>query len=134
MDAKLTSMVCALYENDGLSSSELAAITGLSRQVEEARLKTLEREGYVTSEISAEDARKRIFRLTKRRRKDIERAIDQIIDFETVYKDLWKEIGVDLDDALLRLEKALVAKPLLARLCEKFPAYAEHLKVRSNEK
>ena len=134
LDAKLISLVVALYEQSEQSSSELAARTGLSRQVEEGRLKTLERAGYVTSSISREDARKRVFSLTKKRKREIEEAVEMMVDFEQVYENLWDEIGVDLGEAMVKLERALLAKPLLARLCEQFPQYQENLKVSSHDR
>jgi DNA-binding MarR family transcriptional regulator len=133
LDAKLTSVVISLYEKDGQTSSELAA-TGLSRQLVEGRLKQLEKDGYVISRRSDDDARKRVYSLTTERRGEISRAVDTMTDFEKVYEELWREIGVDLGDAILKLERALHAKPLLSRLCTEFPQYNTLIKVKSNEK
>jgi DNA-binding MarR family transcriptional regulator len=133
LDAKLTSVVISLYEKDGQTSSELAA-TGLSRQLVEGRLKQLEKDGYVISRRSDDDARKRVYSLTTERRGEISRAVDTMTDFEKVYEELWREIGVDLGDAILKLERALHAKPLLSRLCTEFPQYSTLIKVKSNEK
>lgn len=133
LDAKLTSVVIALYENDGQTSSELAA-TGLSRQLIESRLKQLEKDGYVTSRRSDRDARKRAYSLSPNRRQEVTRVVEQMADFEKVYEELWREIGVDLGETVLRLEQALHAKPLLARLCNEFPQYSNLVKVKSNDK
>ncbi|MBL4619234.1 MAG: MarR family transcriptional regulator [Alphaproteobacteria bacterium] len=133
LDAKLTSVVISLYEKDGQTSSELAT-TGLSRQLIEARLKQLEKDGYVTSRRSVDDARKRAYSLAPDRRAEISRAVETMIDFEKVYEELWREIGVDLGEAVLKLERALHAKPLLSRLCAEFPQYNNLIKVESNEK
>jgi DNA-binding MarR family transcriptional regulator len=133
LDAKLTSVVISLYEKDGQTSSELAA-TGLSRQLVEVRLKQLEKDGYVTSKRSESDARKRAYSLSPRRRKEFDRVVETMTDFEKVYEELWNEIGVDLGDAILKLERALHAKPLLSRLCTEFPQYSTLIKVKSNEK
>ena len=132
LDAKLTSVVISLYERDGQTSSQLAT-TGLSRQLIEVRLKQLESEGYVTSERSDDDARKRAYSLAPERREEITRVVEQMTDFEKVYEELWREIGVDLGKAVLKLEQALHAKPLLARLCNEFPQYSSLIKVKSNE-
>ncbi|WP_428407781.1 MarR family transcriptional regulator [Hyphococcus sp.] len=134
LDAKLISLVIALYEQDEQSSSELAAFTGLSRQLVESRLKTLEAEAYVKSAVSREDARKRVFSLSRRKRAEIEEAVDMMRDFEAVYDALWREIGVDMSEAVLKLERALHAKPLLARLCQEFPQYQQDLKVSSHDR
>ncbi|WP_375201241.1 winged helix-turn-helix transcriptional regulator [Hyphococcus sp.] len=134
LDAKLISIVIALHEESGQSSSDLAAFTGLSRQLVESRLKTLEAENYVTSAISREDARKRVFSLSWRKRAEIADAAAMMRDFEKVYQALWREIDADMSEAVLKLERALHAKPLLARLCQQFPEYQQNLKVSSNER
>ena len=129
LDAKLISLVFALHEGGSMSSSELAGVTGLSRQLVESRLKTLENGGYVSSRISDVDARRREFSLTRRKAKEIEQAVATMVDFEKVYEELWAEIGVDVGASLLELEKAIRARPLLARLCEKFPRYSGKVRV-----
>lgn len=134
LDAHLTSVVVALYQQGGQSSSDLAKATGYSRQLIEFRLKQLKKDGYVTSKISPADARKRVYSLSSRRKREFARVVETMIDFESVYEELWREIGVDLGDAILKLERALHAKPLLARLCEEFPQYSNLIKVKSNEK
>lgn len=133
LDAKLTSVVISLYEKDGQTSSDLAA-TGLSRQLVEKRLKQLEKEGYVVSMRSNEDARKRTYSISPSRREEITRVVETMVDFEKVYEELWNEIDVDLGAAVLKLEQALLAKPLLARLCNEFPQYGDLIKVESNAK
>ncbi len=132
LDARLSSIVIALFERRGQTSSELAAVTGLSRQLVEARLKSLEKDGYVTSIICANDARKRTFSLSRRRRNDVARTVEIMTDFEGVYKELWCELDIDLSEAVLKLERALHAKPLLARLCNEYPEYEDLLCVRRN--
>ncbi len=134
LDAKLISLVVTLHESSAQSSSDLATKTGLSRQLVESRLRALETEGYVTSAVSKDDARKRVFSLSRRKRAEVEEAVSMMRDFETVYDALWREIGVDLGDALPKLERALHARPLLARLCQQFPEYQENLKVISNDR
>ncbi len=131
LDAKLTSIVIALYEQPGQSSSELATVTSLSRQLVESRLKMLDKKGYISSVIRADDARKRDFSLSRRGQKEVAEIIEMIFDLETVYAELWRELGIDLGEALLKLERALHAKPLLARLCNEFPEYDELIKVPS---
>lgn len=134
LDAKLTSIVVALYRQKNQSSSDVAAATGLSRQLVEHRLRQLEEDGYVSSKIAISDARKRTYSLSPRRRREVARVVDTMADFEKVYEELWREIDIDLGSAILKLEKALRAKPLLARLCNEFPEYSELVKVQINEK
>ncbi len=132
LDAKFTSVLISLYENDRQTSSELAN-TGLSRQLVESRLKQMEKNGYITSQRSADDGRKRTYSLSKKYQHEFDRAYETMIDFEKVYEELWREIGIDMGDAISKLEKALHAKPLLSRLCTEFPQYNELVKVKSNE-
>lgn len=129
LDSKLTSLVLALYEQNGQSSSELAKKTGLLRQLVESRLKALEKDGYIRSEISAADARKRVFFLTAKKQEEIQTIVDTMACFEAVYQELWDEIGVDLAQSMLKLEQALYSRPLLSRLCNLYPQFAEKIEV-----
>jgi len=133
LDAKLTSIVIALHEEGRLSSSELAGITGFTRQLVEVRLKKLEKDGYVQSRTSRDDARKRVFSIAPAKRAEIARAASTMADFEQVYEALWREIGMDLGDGTLRLERALRTKPLLARLCDEFPRYKDRIRVHEHD-
>jgi DNA-binding MarR family transcriptional regulator len=128
LDAKLISIVVALYENGALSSSDIARKTGLLRQLVEARLRTLQKDGYVQSSINADDRRKRMFELTAENAPEVEKAVCMMRDFEQVYEALWAEIGVDMSTAIAKLEQALLAKPLLARLCDEHPSYVGQIK------
>lgn len=133
LDAKLVSIVIALHENPGQSSTELAAYTGLSRQLVEFRLKALEKSDYVVSAVDLGDARKRQFSIANERRTEVESAVETMRHFEKVYDNLWREIGIDMSEAMLKLESALRAKPLLSRLCSAFPQYQQRLKMKVNE-
>lgn len=132
LDAKLNSITTALFEYGALSSTEIAKITGLSRQLVESRLKKLEQADYVVSHISPEDPRKRLFEVSTSREAEIECAVATIVDFEKVYDALWDEIGVDLSDAVDKLERALRSRDLTDRLCDCFPKYKKKLKDAEN--
>ncbi|NVJ96536.1 MAG: MarR family transcriptional regulator [Alphaproteobacteria bacterium] len=125
LDALLNSLALALYEHGPKTSSEITKLTGFSRQREEARLKKLVKSGYATSRPDPEDARRTLFEINPEKAPDMDRALAMMKDFEQVYEDLWQEIGVDMGEAVAKLERALTARPLLARLCEKFPHYVE---------
>ena len=129
LDAKLISIVVALFETPDQSSTDLCNLTGLSRQLVESRLKRLEQDQYVESDISSVDARKRVFRISKKRIEEVKSAVKMMRDFEKVYDELWAELGVDVSAAILGLERALHAKPLLSRLCSRFPKYSKLIEV-----
>ena len=133
LDALLTSIVIALHDTSGQTSTELSNATGLSRQLVEARLKQLEKAGYLKSQICSHDARKRTYSLTRNQREEILQVVETMQHFENVYRKLWREIGVDLDKAIHKFEKALHSKPLLARLCDEYPEYKESIKISSND-
>ena len=130
LDARLISIATALYENGECTSTDLADITGFSRQLVESRLKKLQNEGYVISILSSEDGRKRLFSIAPKRKQEVAEAVAMIVHFEKVYTKLWKEIGVDLSDGMLKLEKALRTRPLLARICDAFPEYESKIDLK----
>ena len=130
LDAKLTSVVVALYENGSATSSELAEQIGLSRQLIEKRLRVLEESGYIESGINKTDARKRSYRIAAQRKAEAERVVSTMRDFEKVYEQLWAEVGVDLGTAIVKLESALRINPLLSRLCRLFPRYGDRAEQR----
>lgn len=132
LDALLNSLAIALYEHGPKTSTDLAKLTGFSRQREESRLKKLVKSGYATSRPDPEDARRTLFEINPEKAADMDRALAMMKDFELVYRDLWREIGVDMGDAVTKLERALTARPLLARLCEKFPQYTNTLEEANN--
>lgn len=121
VDAKWNSLIMALSEGDGATSSELAARTGLSRQLVENRIGKMEAAGLIVSEIDAEDARRRLYRLNPRRKKLVSEVHRAMANFEKVYEALWKEIGVDLSDAVRKAEAALRERPLDQRYADLFP-------------
>lgn len=133
LDAKLTSILVTLYEGGAGTSSEISNATGLSRQLVEKRLRLLEKKAYIVSNIKPSDARKRLYSIGPARKAEIENVVKTMRDFEKVYEDLWQEIGVDLGEAMVKMEKALQSRPLLSRLCTKFPKYNNLIKVRIND-
>jgi len=121
VDAKWNSLIMALNEHDGATSTELAARTGLSRQLVENRIRKMEASGLIVSEIDAADARRRLYRINPRRKKLVEDVHHAMANFEKVYDALWKEIGIDLSDAVHKAEQALLKRPLEQRYAKMFP-------------
>lgn len=125
VNAKMNSMVLALMELDAATSTELAKRTGLSRQLVESRIRQLEGAGHVTSDVDPNDARRRLYRLSAAHAPTFKAVHDVMTDFEDVYEELWEEIGVDVSDAISRMEQALARSTLTERLCHVHPKYAK---------
>lgn len=131
VDAKLNSMIMSLTEMGPSTSSEIAKRIGLSRQLVEVRIRRLERDGRVTSEVDPQDARRRLYQLSEAHQKTFDAVNTVMADFEDVYEDLWEEIGVDLSDGISRLERALAKTSLTERLAARHPKYKSKLKERA---
>lgn len=109
------------------SSSDLAALIGHSRQLIELKLKSCISDGVLESQIDAEDSRRRLYHLAPTSRDEVDRVLTIMRDFEDVYDALWKEIGVNVEDALLAMEKALTMSELYNRLAMQFPEHATEM-------
>lgn len=114
-----TSIVLALNRLGPSSPCEIADHTGLSRQLIESRLKAM----LVTKQLrcfdSETDGRKKLYDFSEKWRKSAAEICHHMGDFEAVYADLWNEIDVDLEQAVLALERILKTKSLSARLQDK---------------
>ena len=87
----------------------------MSHQLISHRLKILINSGLVVSLRDSGDRRRTLIKLTPYGRKEAKR-LDQICkQAEIAYKDLFKEIGVDLNDILVKAIDALEARPLARR-------------------
>lgn len=124
LDAKMTSIITLIHQSGPQTSTLLAEETGLSRQLVESRLRRLVKDGYLSEGEDASDLRKRVYAITSERTAEVARAISITGDLEDVYDTLWTEIGADLHRGLRDLEAILNARPLLARLVEQKPEYA----------
>ncbi len=121
VDAKWNSLIMALSEQDGATSTELAARTGLSRQLVESRIGKMEAANLIVSEVDAADARRRLYRINPGQKKLIAEVHRAMANFEKVYNALWKEIGIDMAEAVHKAEQALLKRPLDQRYADMFP-------------
>jgi DNA-binding MarR family transcriptional regulator len=127
LHASRISIVLAIHKYGALSSSQLARHIGISRQLIEARLKASVADGFFVSAPDPNDSRKRIYDFAESSREEVARIVAIMIDFEAVYDSLWEEIDVDLETALLAMEKALKMRDLTQRLIGEFPEYQNQL-------
>ncbi|UTW57877.1 winged helix-turn-helix transcriptional regulator [Kordiimonas sp. SCSIO 12603] len=127
LHANKISIVLALYTKGAMSSTELSKHIGISRQVLESRLKGSVKDGFFTSSPDGKDSRKRVYDISAAARPEAERIVAIMKDFEHVYDVMWQEIGIDLEQGVKLMERALNRQSLLYRLCDKFPKYNEEL-------
>jgi DNA-binding MarR family transcriptional regulator len=127
LHANKISIVLALHAKGALSSTELSQHIGISRQVIESRLKPSVKDGFFISVPEPKDSRKRIYNISEGSRSEADRIVSIMKDFEQVYSTLWEEIGVELENALKLMERALARKALTYRLCDDFPKYYDEI-------
>lgn len=125
LDARMNSVVLTLMAHGELSSSELAELIGHSRQMIEAKLKTLVRQAYLVSRPDPQDTRRRLYRLSDDKADEFADVADIMRAYDDVYQALWTEIGVDLEAALEAFDDALRFKSLTTRLCERHPRFRD---------
>ena len=95
-----TSIVQTLHHAGPQSITELAGSLQLSHQLASQRVRWLVGEGFATIERGAQDRRRRIVTLTAD---------------GAAYTDLFDEIGLDVDRAVLDATAALADRPLAIR-------------------
>jgi DNA-binding MarR family transcriptional regulator len=126
LDAKMTSIITLIHQaGEPLTSTTLAAKSGLSRQLVESRLRKLMSEGYLEEAPDPSDLRKRLYSISAQKGVDVARVLAVTAAIEDAYEALWAELGLDLQQALRDLESRLGAKPLLARLAELEPGHLQ---------
>ena len=134
LDARKISIVRAIEAYGPLSSAELSQRIGHSRQVIEARLKPSVADGFFVSYSDPDDSRRRVYDFSDQAKPVVQRVLSVMIDFETVYENLWSELGVHLEGALLAMESALQARDLTDRLADAFPEYLDQIDVEPDPK
>jgi DNA-binding MarR family transcriptional regulator len=131
LHADKISIVLALHTHGPQSSTQLSQRIGHSRQLIETRLKPSVADGFFVSMPDPTDSRRRIYDFSDAARPEVARIIAVMLDFETVYAELWAETGIDLEAGLLAMERALDRRDLTARLADRFPQHAETLEEMS---
>ncbi|MEP4053205.1 MAG: MarR family winged helix-turn-helix transcriptional regulator [Litorimonas sp.] len=127
LHANKISIVLAINAKGPLSSTGISHHTGISRQLIESRLKSSVKDGFFTQMQDPQDSRKKIYDISENSKAEADRIISIMSDFEQVYAALWEEIGVDLEDGIKRMEKALSRISLEHRLCQEFPNYSDQM-------
>ncbi|HEX8571111.1 MAG TPA: MarR family transcriptional regulator [Caulobacteraceae bacterium] len=80
--------------------------------------RALEAKGFVSARTDPADARRRLLELTPSGRAAAGQIRERLQTLEAFYKSLFDEIGVDLLDAVERLETAARKRPLIERIEE----------------
>ena len=110
-----TSMVQTLHYAGPQSITELAGSLQLSHQLASQRVRSLVGEGFATIERGAQDRRRRIVTLTANGSAEAEKLQGFLLDLEASYTDLFDEIGLDVNRAVLDATAALADRPLAIR-------------------
>lgn len=110
-----TSIVQTLHHAGPQSITELAGSLQLSHQLASQRVRWLVGEGFATIERGAQDRRRRIVTLTADGSAEAEKLQGFLPVLEAAYTDLFDEIGLDVDRAVLDATAALADRPLAIR-------------------
>ena len=110
-----TSIVQTLPHAGPQSITELAGSLQLSHQLASQRVRWLVGEGFATIERGAQDRRRRIVTLTADGSAEAEKLQGFLPVLEAAYTDLFDEIGLDVDRAVLDATAALADRPLAIR-------------------
>jgi DNA-binding MarR family transcriptional regulator len=124
LHASKISIVLAINAHGPMTSTELAERIGHSRQLVETKLKPSVVEGFFIASPDPNDSRRRVYDFSPSARPEVERILDVMLNFETVYAAIWDEVGTDIETAILKMERALAEQSLTTRLCRQFPAHA----------
>jgi DNA-binding MarR family transcriptional regulator len=110
-----TSIVQTLHHAGPQSITELAESLQLSHQLASQRVKWLVGEGFVSIERGAQDRRRRIVTLTADGTAEAEKLQGFLPVLAAAYADLFDEIGLDVNRAVLDATAALGDRPLAIR-------------------
>ena len=116
LPGKTTGIVQLLYSEGPCSKSRIAQRLRYSHQLTTQRLSWLTKNGMATTEPDPDDGRAQIVKLT--REGEAEGKMLQVFlpKLRDTYKDLFQEIGFDLNDMVLQADSALAKTPLTERL------------------
>ena len=130
--ASQISIALTLSKFGPCSSTQLSNRIGISRQLIESRLKKSVKQGLFVAIQDKQDSRKKLYDFSDATRDEAIRITEIMSDFQSVYGSLWQEIGVDIEQALLLMEKALNKSSLEERLLAQFPHYDTHSEEKKN--
>lgn len=98
------------------SVTEIAASLGVTHAAIIKNVRLLEREGLVERKSDDKDARRKPLRLTEDGKAEARRAIAFLDAASHAYAEVFDEIGVDMDAAIVKMEAAFARKSFADRL------------------
>ncbi|MEE2526347.1 MarR family transcriptional regulator [Hyphobacterium sp. HN65] len=101
-----------------LSVTEIATHLGVTHAAIIKNVRLLEREGLVERISDDRDARRKPLRLTAGGQEESVRTAAFLAAAQTAYRQIFEEIGVDMDAAIVRMEAALERQSFDLRLRE----------------
>ena len=119
LPSRSASTMMHLKKSKRVTVTGLARFLGMSHQLVGHRIKDLQAHRLITEKRDPDDLRRRLIVLTKSG-KALARQIERLTkEIESVYLELFEEIGVDLFDALIKAKQALTEKSLSTRVSER---------------
>ncbi|HEY0116581.1 MAG TPA: MarR family transcriptional regulator [Allosphingosinicella sp.] len=128
--ARSLSTLLLLAEEGPLGVTELAARLRLSHPLMIKLVAALQDAGFVTTNADPGDGRRRPARLTERGRTEARRVGTALAALDRAFADLFQETGVDLFDAVARVELACRRETFTERLQRAAVASPEHEEVQ----
>ena len=110
-----SSLVTALKRQDRSSAADLARELGFSHQLVLQKAAGLLERGLVVREDDPKDRRRRVFRLTAKGRRQADLLDELSPKIVQVYDELYEELGVNLNRALISAAEALRSRSLEER-------------------
>jgi len=118
LPSRTVSTMMYLLEKKQMTVTGLARFLGMSHQLVGHRIKDLKAQGLVAEKRDPADLRRTLIVLTSSGQ-DLAQQIEQLNrEVESVYLELFEEIGVDLFQALIKAKQALTGKSLAMRIAQ----------------
>jgi len=118
LPSRTVSTMMHLLKNKQMTVTGLARFLGMSHQLVGHRIKDLKAHGLVTEKRDPGDLRRTLVVLTKSGKGMAQQIEGLNKEVESVYLELFEEIGVDLFEALIKAKQALTEKSLGTRVAE----------------
>lgn len=116
LPSKLSSTLIYLHHCGPCPVSELSAQLRMSHQLVGQRLNGLRKRRMIEETDDPDDGRKKLIGLNKAGKKAAKELEAVAAIAETVYQELFKEIGIDVFEGVTRARRALEIYPLHARI------------------